>query len=178
MSDWKLVIGLFIGLLFGTSITGVLAQNNANERPEVVMPEGLAPTRAASNGNAQITPYAEGDKAVMGVLRLKPGAEIPEHEDESEEYLYVLQGTGTITVDGTDYDVEPNTGIYLPAGATVTYNNGDGVFKAVQFFAPPESANKYSEWETGQIRMKNKARGAGRSSGGQSGDGGGEMELE
>ena len=170
MSDWKLVVGLVIGILFGTSITGVVAQDDANERPEIVMAQGLAPTRAAPNGKAQITPYAEGESGFMGVLRLKAGAEVPEHKDESEEYLYVLEGTGTMTINGTEYSVEPNTGIYMPAGATVSYKNDNRVFKAVQFFAPPKSANKYSKWETGQIRMKNERRGSKeRSSGDESG---------
>lgn len=154
MSYRELIVGIIIGLGMGAGVSTVLAQDDTNDRPETVIREGLAPTRAAPNDKAQITLYAEGDKAFLGKLRVKPGAKLPEHTDKSEEYLYVLKGKGTLTVSGTDYEIEPHTGVYIPAGAKVTYKNGDGVLEAVQFFAPADSANKYTDWKTGQVPMK------------------------
>ena len=171
MNYKQLIIGLFVGLMLGASMSSVFAQDQENKRPEVVMREGLAPTRAAANGNAQITLFAEGEHGFMGKLRMAGGAKVPEHQDESEEFLYVLKGEGTITVDGTEYDVTPNTGIFLPAGAKVSYQNGDRVMEALQFFAPTDSANKYSGWETGQTPMTDKPRGERSKRGGSSGGG-------
>lgn len=161
MDAKQLTIGVVFGLVLGASVSAVIAQDDSNERPEVVMREGLAPTRAAPNGDTQITLFAEGDKAFMGKLRVSPGATIPEHEDESEEFLYVIQGEGTLTINGTEYEVKPNTGIFIPDGAKAKYENGDRVLEAVQFFAPTDSANKYTEWETGQMPMKEKSRSRG-----------------
>ncbi len=164
MDYLKVGVGTIVGLVVGATLSGVVAQQQQNDRPEVVMRQGLAPTRAAPNGTSQITPFAEGEHGFMGVLRVEPGAEIPEHEEASEEYLYVLEGEGELVIDGTSYEVRPNSGIFLPAEATVRYKNGSRVMKAVQFFAPPESANKYSDWETGQTKMQNDRRGSKRKS--------------
>lgn len=150
----ELVIGLILGLGLGAGVSTVVAQDDVNSRPETVVRDGLAPTRQAPNGKAQATLYAEGENAFLGKLRVQAGATIPEHQDSSEEYLYVLQGTGTLTIDGTDYELEPHTGVYMPADSTVKFENGDKNLVAVQMFAPADSANKYSDWETGQMPMQ------------------------
>lgn len=154
----KVGIGVIIGLMVGATLSGVVAQEEGNDRPEVVMRQGLAPTRAAPEGNVQITPFAEGEHGFMGVMRVEPGAELPEHEDGSEEFMYVLEGEGELTINGQSYNVRPETGIFIPADATVKYQNGEQVLKVVQFYAPPESASKYSKWETGQRKMKNERK--------------------
>lgn len=163
----QLIIGLIVGLGLGAGISVGVAQDGKNDRPEVVMRDGLAPTRAAPSGDAQITILAEGEKAFMGKLRVAPGASLPEHTDESEEYLYVLEGTGTIKINGTDYEVKPQTGIFMPAGAKVSYENGDRVMTAIQTFAGPEAANKYSKWETGQEPLSNTPTRGGKKAGGR-----------
>lgn len=163
MNYRQLVIGLIVGLAFGSVATVVLAQSEENTRPEIVMREGLAPTREAPNGKAQMTLYAEGDNAFLGKLRLKPGASVPEHEDESEEYLYVVRGSGTLTINGQEYQVKPHTGVYLPSGATVSFQNDGQVFEAVQMFAPADSANKYKDWATGSSPMNADERGGSES---------------
>jgi len=150
----EIAIGLVLGLGLGAGISTVSAQDDVNERPETVVREGLAPTRQAPEGNVQATLYAEGENAFLGKLRVRGGETIPEHRDESEEYLYVLKGEGTLTVDGTEYDLKPHTGVYLPSGSKVKFENGDRTFEAVQMLAPPNSANAYSDWETGQQPME------------------------
>lgn len=169
----QLAAGIVIGLIFGVGVTSVMAQNEKDSRGEVVISEGLAATRDAPTGKSQITIMAEGENAFMGKLRVKPGAVIPPHEDSTEEYLYVLEGSGTLTINGTDYDVGPKTGVYMPAGAKVTFQNNDALFEAVQLFAGPKPANKYSKWETGASPWKAKSGAQKRNQGG----GGGSINL-
>lgn len=154
-----LVIGLAIGLLLGVTTTTVIAQQTDrqtgeqpqadNDKPEVVMSEGLAPTRNSPDGNAQILSLAEGDNAFVGKLSVAPGASLPEHTDDAEEYLYVLRGKGTITINGNEYDVQPRTIIYIPPGAKTTYKNDSQKLVALQVFAGPEPADKYTKWNVG-----------------------------
>ena len=103
-------------------------------------------TAWAGSGKASITPFARGENAFLGQLWLAPNAAVPEHQDPTEEYLYILSGTGTLTLDGIAHDVGPGHVIYMPANATVSYQNGASPMEAIQVFAGPSSADKYAKW--------------------------------
>jgi len=54
-----------------------------------------------------------GNKSLrLATIELKPGAEVPEHNSACEEIYYVLEGKGTIGVDGVDYEVEAGDVVY------------------------------------------------------------------
>ena len=105
-----------------------------------------APLRRSPPGTATIAMLAEGRNAFIGRLEMEPGAEVPEHQDEDEEYVVVLQGYGTITIDGEEHAVGPGSTIFMPAGSTVSYRNGDERLVAIQVFAGVGSAAKYERW--------------------------------
>jgi quercetin dioxygenase-like cupin family protein len=106
-----------------------------------------AERRSPPGSPASIALLARGDRAFLGLLRLPGGGAVPEHQDASEEYIYVLEGSGTLTIDGTEYELSPGSAVFMPSGATVTYTNGDEELVALQVFAGPESAAKYDRWE-------------------------------
>ena len=83
----------------------------------------------------------------MGVLRLAPGAAVPKHRDPAEEYLFVLEGSGTLTIDGIIHEITPGTYIFMPQNAEVSFQNGTLPFVAVQVFAKPHPSEKYEGWE-------------------------------
>jgi quercetin dioxygenase-like cupin family protein len=64
----------------------------------------------------------------------------------TEEYIHVLRGTGTITIDGIQHEIAPGTTIYMPANARVSFDNGDEPMTAIQVFAGPAPADKYDAW--------------------------------
>lgn len=105
-----------------------------------------APRRAAPPGTATIAMLAQGTNAFVGRLEMEPGAAVPEHQDPDEEYIHVLEGHGTMWIDGTEHEVGPGATIYMPAGATVRFQNGDTRMVAIQVFAGPGSASKYERW--------------------------------
>ncbi len=111
-----------------------------------VVPLEAAPRRIAPSGKARVTFLARGLNAFVGLLEMDPGVKVPEHRDSTEEYVHVLEGTGTIVIDGVLYDVQPGTTIYMPANAKVSFQNGDAPLKAIQVFAGPEPAAKYDGW--------------------------------
>ena len=102
----------------------------------------------APNGRADVRILARGHHAFVAVLRMDAGAKVPVHQDESEEYIYVLEGSGAMTIDGVTTEVSPGTAVFMPANATVTFSNGDAEMVAVQIFADPRSAAKYERWLT------------------------------
>ena len=105
-----------------------------------------APYRRTPSDAAGIAELARGQNAWIGRLDLAAGGAVPEHQDPTEEYIHVLQGTGQITIDGAKSPLGPGSTVFMPAGATVSYANGDAPLVALQVFAGPASADKYAGW--------------------------------
>ncbi len=105
-----------------------------------------APRREAPPGTATIAFLARGRNAFIGHLEMQPNAAVPEHQDADEEYIIVLQGHGRMTIDGVEHAVTPGSTIFMPANATVSYQNGNERLIAIQVFAGPGSAAKYERW--------------------------------
>lgn len=111
----------------------------------VVVP-GLQEKRRAPHGKAEVTVLARGREAFVGRLRLEAGAKVPAHRDPTEEFIHVLSGCGTMTMNGERFEVGPDTTVYMPAGAEVSFENGGEPLVAVQVFADPGPEQKYAAW--------------------------------
>ncbi len=111
-----------------------------------ITPLSAALHRIASHGKAEIKQLAQGKNAFIGHLTLAPKVKVPLHRDSTEEYIYVLSGQGRITIDGQTTVVKPETLIYMPANAEVSYQNGEQLFSGLQIFAGPGPAQKYQKW--------------------------------
>ena len=105
-----------------------------------------APTLVAPSGKARVTHLARGDNAYLGRLEMDGGGAVPQHRDATEEYIHVLSGGGTITIEGTAHEIAAGTTIYMPANAEVSFQNGPDPLVAIQVFAGPAPAAKYDGW--------------------------------
>jgi quercetin dioxygenase-like cupin family protein len=78
-----------------------------------------------------------GDEAASAaVLRLVGSSEVPEHDHPtSTEVLFVLTGSGTMTVAGKDYRVGPETAVQIPPGIKHSFRAAEAV-RAIQFYTP------------------------------------------
>ena len=125
---------------------------NAGTPPvPVVKPFVEGAAAVAGSGKASVWRIAgkpEGAKnAFFGVLELDPGAKVPVHRDATEEYIYVLSGTGAITIDGQTTQVKPGFGVFMPAGSEVSFEvTGSEKVRVVQFFAGQGPEGKYDSW--------------------------------
>jgi quercetin dioxygenase-like cupin family protein len=128
----------FVGFLLGATTSAVAVP--------LVHTLDQAPLRTAPPGTATVAELAVGEEAWLGRLTMKPGAAVPEHQDPTEEYIYVLEGSGLITIDGEVYAMKAGSTAFMPAKATVSFQNGDEPLVAIQVFAGPESAEKYAAW--------------------------------
>jgi quercetin dioxygenase-like cupin family protein len=106
-----------------------------------------APKRTSPSGKSFITLLARGSNAFVGKLEMLPGATVPENQDPTEEYIHVLSGHGTLTMNGKTYEIAAGSTIFMPAFATVSYQNGDEPLVAIQVFAGPAPADKYDGWK-------------------------------
>lgn len=105
-----------------------------------------AERRVAPNGKARVTILARGHEAFVARLEMDPGAAVPEHRDATEEYIHVLEGSGTITIDDREHPLAAGDTVYMPADAKVSFRNGDAPLQGLQVFAGPEPAAKYDAW--------------------------------
>ncbi len=105
-----------------------------------------AEQRIAPNDKARVTILARGHNAFVARLEMDAGASVPEHRDSTEEYIHVLQGSGTITIDDQPFALETGSTVYMPANAKVSFVNGDAPLVGLQVFAGPQPAAKYDAW--------------------------------
>lgn len=106
-----------------------------------------APQFAAPVGpGGTVRKLARGNEAFVAYLELDPGAQIPEHQDETEEFIHVLAGGGEMTIDGEQHEVRAGTTIYMPPLAKVSFANGNVPMRALQVFADPGPEKKYETW--------------------------------
>ena len=55
------------------------------------------------------------------------GASDEHRDDERDEVLYVLEGSGTATVGGESQELEPGTGVFVASGTTWQVDSADGL---------------------------------------------------
>ena len=120
-----------------------MADPNPSTPPTIITLKD-AVHRAVPNGKAAIKVLAEGLNAFVGHLVLAPNAVVPLHRDPTEEYIYIIRGSGDMTINGKTTTVRSGTMVYMPKNAEVTYKNGP-ITIAIQIFAD-ESAQKYRKW--------------------------------
>lgn len=81
------------------------------------------PEAGTHNGGGQTVgfTYFAGAKDLKITFRkrvLKPGSAIGMHRQDVDEIYYVISGKGLLTLDGTDTEVGPGTGILTRPGST------------------------------------------------------------
>ncbi|MBQ6836390.1 MAG: cupin domain-containing protein [Clostridia bacterium] len=91
-----------------------------------------------------------GASFVQYVITAQPGGgttRIFGNEPNIETFIYVIEGTGTFTVDGKEYEAKDGAYIYAPAGVGLQFKNtGAGEMKALlykQVYIPAEGCNPY-----------------------------------
>jgi quercetin dioxygenase-like cupin family protein len=71
------------------------------------------------------------------ILELAAGASVPEHVHANEtELLYILEGSGTMTIGGQDVAVTPTSVIQIPPNTKHAFAAGGTRVRAVQLYTP------------------------------------------
>ena len=142
----KKIASLAMAFALGVAFAAAVMAATPKRAPSIVDIDTAVPLVAPS-GKASVVPLGDGLNAWMGVLRMDANGAVPRHQDASEEFIYVLKGTGTISIEGRKHQLKPGSAVYMPAGATVSYHNGASELVALQVFAGTESAAKYKTWK-------------------------------
>ena len=84
-------------------------------------------------------PHTGSDLLEQRVTRYAPGRSLPRGEAGRDELLYVVAGSGTLELEGTPYDLEPDVGAYVRAGESYVIDNpGPGELLIVSTTVPVE----------------------------------------
>jgi quercetin dioxygenase-like cupin family protein len=80
-------------------------------------------------------PCVEGDRMIVGLMRMKAGTGAEPHSHPNEQWLYILEGTFEAVVDGKPIEAKPGTAIYIPSDVIHSGKasaDGDVVFFTVK----------------------------------------------
>lgn len=76
----------------------------------------LAAQVQAASGQVVSKTLAQNDAVSLTLFAFDVNEEISTHRSEGDALITALEGTGRITIDGTDYVVEQGQSIIMPAG--------------------------------------------------------------
>jgi quercetin dioxygenase-like cupin family protein len=77
----------------------------------------------------------EGDRMIVGLMRMKAGTGAAPHSHPNEQWIYILEGTFRASIDGREIDAGPGSCIYIPSNtvhAGKATPDGDVVFFTVK----------------------------------------------
>ena len=89
----------------------------------------------------QIGKASGADAISLRILEFEPGTSPVLRDYESDEVLYLLEGSCTAVIDGNAYKLSPETGVYLQPGQTLRVENDD-VVRFVSSQCPGETGNQ------------------------------------
>jgi quercetin dioxygenase-like cupin family protein len=142
------IVAMVPGGREGTARAGALPTGIDGERKKRAEPQILLVEDAKKYG--PVTIFAEDatihDKQLAGsVLVLAAGAAVPEHVHANEtEVLYVLAGSGTLTVAGVAIAVTPTSVIQIPKNTKHAFTAATA-FRAVQFYTPAGPEQRFKK---------------------------------
>ncbi len=102
--------------------------------------------RTSPGGGVSVFEAARGKNAYIGAIAIEPWEKIGFHRDPDEEYLIIMEGGGTLTLDGTQHQLGEGDVVYMRANSEVAFVNGANQTTALQVFAGPGSADKFASW--------------------------------
>lgn len=85
----------------------------------------------------------------IGLTDAKPGTKIPMHDHgDVFEALYIISGSGKLTVEGKSFRVIPGSFTYMPAHVRHSFiNDRDETMSAIQIYGPAGVwENRYFKW--------------------------------
>lgn len=77
----------------------------------------------------------EGDRMIVGLMRMPAGTGAGAHSHPNEQWIYVLEGTFRGEIAGKTFDAKPGSVVYIPANtvhAGKATKDGDVVFFTVK----------------------------------------------
>ena len=129
-------VGLFAVLQFGCASSRDIAPS-----PDPVMVDYKAVLEAnpmPADKKIQVIPVGGNEDVSLFVARFAPGVEVkPHYHQTHSEMIYVIEGTGSMTLGDTDYQLKPGMIHFNPKTKVHSAKNtGDSYLIVLQAFTP------------------------------------------
>ena len=92
------------------------------------------PDYSTANGSC-----VEGDRMIVGLMRMPAGTGAEPHSHPSEQWIYILEGVFHATVGGKAIEAKPGTVVYVHAD--VVHSGKAGADRDVVFFTVKDAAH-------------------------------------
>jgi len=110
------------------------------------MHEGAPQTSGSLNAWNQVGKASGANAISLRILEFGPGTSPVLRNRECDEVIYVLDGRCTVVIDGNDYQVEPETGVYLRPGQMLSVeNSGNDIARFVSSQCPEETFAAFTD---------------------------------
>jgi len=147
-SDVHVVLVVVPGGREGSARAGALPMREASLSAPSIEPKLLRASAAKTYGPATIyldESIAKGTPLAASVLQLPGGANVAEHvHDHESELLYVLTGSGTMTVAGKAVAVTATSAIQIPPNTKHAFAATEPV-RAVQIYTPAGPEQRFKK---------------------------------
>lgn len=77
----------------------------------------IDPIKGGPNYSSAIGPCVEGDRMIVALMRMPAGTGSEPHSHPNEQWVYQLEGSYRVNIEGTDVDRQPGSLVYIPANA-------------------------------------------------------------
>ncbi len=92
------------------------------------------PAYSTANG-----PCVEGDRMIVGLMRMPAGTGAEPHSHPNEQWIYILEGTFRARIGDQDVTAKPGSVVYIPAN---TVHSGKATAEAdVRFFTVKDASH-------------------------------------
>lgn len=106
------------------AVPGPAASAPAAQAPGAPRVLGVGAAEAPAAGAVATTVLSESPTSVSRVMRLAPGAVIPEHHHPvHDETFFVHQGAVAATLDGREHSLRAGDLVHIPAGTVIAGRN-------------------------------------------------------
>ncbi len=144
--DVHAVIVVVPGMREGSARAGALPTPEAQPSKTAALVIPAAAAKTYGPATIYVEPATvKGAPFSASVLALAAGAKVPEHVHANEtELLYILEGSGTMTIAGTDVAVTPTSVIQIPPNTKHAFAASANV-RAVQLYTPAGPEQRFKQ---------------------------------
>jgi mannose-6-phosphate isomerase-like protein (cupin superfamily) len=140
-----------VGLVLGAPTEGATPARRDRRKARLPAVQTRPQVFPIAGGQAEIAIFYDRAgglaAASLGVITARPGMRIPAHVHEREtEMVLILEGTGTMTIDGETHRIAPMTAIQIPPGVEhAVLFDGDGPVRALQVYTPSGPEQRFKQ---------------------------------